>query len=205
VATAPGKTPAYARAETAERILVVARELFGRVGYDGTTIKQIADRCNISDAAVLYHFRSKQAILEAILVEPEFEFPAVPDYWDPDAYARAIVDIFYAWEPHWPLLRVIFVHALEDHLDSIAFNAVILQGWCELVRPALAPHCGAETDEVITALAVLLRGTLIDQLTYWGTDFEAQMSCPATRAYLERAVKLVLPPAVASASTSAIA
>lgn len=193
------------RSETAGRILAVARELFGRFGYEGTTIKQIADRCNLSDAAVLYHFRSKQAILEAILVEPEFEFPAVPEYWDPEAYAAAIVDIFYAWEPHWPLIRVILVHALEDHLDSIAFNNDILQGWRQLVRPALEPHCGAETDEVITTLAAVLRGTLIDQLTHYGVGFEAAMTLPATRRYLEQAVTLILPPAAAAAGVSATA
>ncbi|MGV8978894.1 MAG: TetR/AcrR family transcriptional regulator [Cellulomonas sp.] len=52
---------------TRERILAVALELFGRQGYAGTSIRDIADRMAMTKAAVYYHFPSKENLLADIL------------------------------------------------------------------------------------------------------------------------------------------
>ncbi|MFZ8488549.1 helix-turn-helix domain-containing protein, partial [Staphylococcus aureus] len=40
---------------------------FGTVGYWNTTMKQIADDCDVTRAGLLHHFPTKEALLEAVL------------------------------------------------------------------------------------------------------------------------------------------
>jgi AcrR family transcriptional regulator len=53
--------------DTRERILAVANELFTEQGYEGTSLREIADRLDITKAALYYHFRSKDEILTTLL------------------------------------------------------------------------------------------------------------------------------------------
>lgn len=52
---------------TAQRIMDVAEDLFARQGYDGTSLRQIADRAGIREPGVYNHFSGKQALYEAVL------------------------------------------------------------------------------------------------------------------------------------------
>jgi AcrR family transcriptional regulator len=61
------ESPAEAgQANTRQRILDIALELFIDQGYDATSIRQIADRLGFSKASIYYHFASKQDILMAL-------------------------------------------------------------------------------------------------------------------------------------------
>ncbi len=55
-----------AGASTRERILDVALDLFTDQGFDGTSMREIAERLNISKPAIYYHFASKDEILMAL-------------------------------------------------------------------------------------------------------------------------------------------
>jgi len=55
---------------TRTRILDIARELFTTQGYGSTSIAQIAERLGTSKAALYYHFKSKEEILDALLAQP---------------------------------------------------------------------------------------------------------------------------------------
>src|SRR5579864_3751687 len=46
-----------------EEILDVALELFNEQGYDGTSLREIAERLGITKAALYYHFERKEDIL----------------------------------------------------------------------------------------------------------------------------------------------
>lgn len=52
---------------TRERIQQVALDLFGEQGYDKTSLREIAERLDVTKAALYYHFKSKEAILESVL------------------------------------------------------------------------------------------------------------------------------------------
>jgi AcrR family transcriptional regulator len=51
------------RGVTRERILEVALELFNEQGYDKTSLREIAERLEVTKAALYYHFERKQDIL----------------------------------------------------------------------------------------------------------------------------------------------
>ena len=53
-------------ASTRERILDVALDLFTDQGFDGTSMREIAERLHISKPAIYYHFASKDEILMAL-------------------------------------------------------------------------------------------------------------------------------------------
>src|ERR1700680_3431409 len=55
---------------TKQRILGIARELFARQGYTGTSIADIARELGTSTAALYYHFPSKADILRGLIAEP---------------------------------------------------------------------------------------------------------------------------------------
>ncbi|HEY2695624.1 MAG TPA: TetR family transcriptional regulator [Pseudonocardiaceae bacterium] len=61
--------PESPQRDTRAEILATARELFGRHGYQRTSLRQIAALLGVSKAAVLYHFPTKAEILAA-LAEP---------------------------------------------------------------------------------------------------------------------------------------
>ena len=51
---------------TREKILDVALDLFTDQGFDGTSMREIAERLHISKPAIYYHFASKEEILMAL-------------------------------------------------------------------------------------------------------------------------------------------
>lgn len=68
-----------------EQILSAAVELFGEVGYRGTSLRDIAQRVGITHPGLLYHFHSKQELLSAVLArrdatdEQTFQFDDQPN------------------------------------------------------------------------------------------------------------------------------
>jgi len=59
------------RSDTRPRIQQVALELFAEQGYDKTSLREIAERLDVTKAALYYHFKSKEDIVRS-LVEDYF-------------------------------------------------------------------------------------------------------------------------------------
>jgi AcrR family transcriptional regulator len=55
-------------ADTRTKIMQVAFELFGRYGFEGTSVRQIAQKSGVNLAAVNYHFTSKELLYWEIMV-----------------------------------------------------------------------------------------------------------------------------------------
>lgn len=51
-----------------QTILDAAAQLFSAQGFSDTTIRQIAERANMESGSLYYHFRSKNAILQEVLM-----------------------------------------------------------------------------------------------------------------------------------------
>jgi AcrR family transcriptional regulator len=107
IATA-GRPPVVTRrhtdeADTRERILDVALDLFIEQGYDKTSLRQIAEPLGFTQAAIYYHFAAKEDILIALhlrlheLGRPAFDQlgkKAGPSGWA--AVLRGLVDTMLA-------------------------------------------------------------------------------------------------------------
>ncbi|MEU8544024.1 helix-turn-helix domain-containing protein [Streptomyces sp. NPDC048717] len=57
---------AQARGNTRQRIQNVALELFAEQGYEKTSLREIAERLDVTKAALYYHFKTKEDILVGI-------------------------------------------------------------------------------------------------------------------------------------------
>ncbi|WP_370944696.1 TetR/AcrR family transcriptional regulator [Amycolatopsis sp. cg5] len=55
------------RTDTRDRIQDVALELFSEKGYDGTSLREIAERLDVTKAALYYHFRTKEDIVQGLV------------------------------------------------------------------------------------------------------------------------------------------
>lgn len=77
-------TPQPRRGNTRQRIQDVALDLFAEQGYDKTSLREIAERLDVTKAALYYHFKTKEDILEGIFEDmnrPIEELLA----WGPDS------------------------------------------------------------------------------------------------------------------------
>ena len=63
----PTDTTASARARASDELREVALEHFATVGFGASSLQQIADHAGYSKSSVLYHFASKEALLEAAI------------------------------------------------------------------------------------------------------------------------------------------
>lgn len=75
---------------TKEKILVAARDIFAKKGFQGATIAEIAKKAGISEGAIYRHFNSKdellmqcvQPVLQSLLTKMETEIPEVDSLHD---------------------------------------------------------------------------------------------------------------------------
>ena len=113
--------------DTPTRILAAALELFSEHGFEGTTLQQIADRLEVTKAALYYHFKSKDELLSALI-------------------APALLDLDLLLEEHeagkdTPARRRAFLSAYIDHLlRHRALVVYISRDLAVLSRPVIAEH-----------------------------------------------------------------
>jgi AcrR family transcriptional regulator len=110
-----GRPPGSDGAQTRERILDVAQELFTRQGYDKTSLRDIAERLQITKAALYYYFQRKEEILiglhlrlhtlgETVIAELEAA---------PDGAARAAI---------WPRLANEMIDFMVDNRELLLLH-----------------------------------------------------------------------------------
>lgn len=79
------------RAATTEAILTAARRLFGTQGFAATTMDEIAEGAGIAKGAVYHHFKTKEAVFEAV-----FDLVSRDLVVEIDSAARAEKDVLAA-------------------------------------------------------------------------------------------------------------
>src|ERR1700730_15609783 len=85
---------------TKQRILEIARELFARQGYTGTSIADLARELGTTTAALYYHFPSKADILAELLAGPLEAFSRVAEHaagLPPEELLTELVDLTIEW------------------------------------------------------------------------------------------------------------
>lgn len=68
------------RSDTRERIQQVALQLFTEQGYDKTSLREIAERLGVTKAALYYHFKSKDQILESLILDMDAAIQELLDW-----------------------------------------------------------------------------------------------------------------------------
>jgi AcrR family transcriptional regulator len=63
----PGRPPAAKAAETRQRILRAAREVFSELGYDAATFQAIAARADLTRPAINHYFSSKRLLYGEVI------------------------------------------------------------------------------------------------------------------------------------------
>lgn len=96
-----------------DRILNAAADLISHFGYNKTTVADIASKAGISKGAVYLHFKSKDEVLEALLIDATYRFSKL--------WFEAIEN-----DPRGGLISHMYLNMLKV-LDDIPFMAVIMR------------------------------------------------------------------------------
>ncbi|MEP5567656.1 MAG: helix-turn-helix domain-containing protein [Halioglobus sp.] len=153
---------------TASRIMDVAEELFAKRGYDGTSLRQIAEAADIKEPGIYNHFSGKKGLYEAVLfraLNPMAEAMAnsldqangLHDYTDlPSVMTDMLLE--------HPQMAALFQQALQGDEDSVGNRLV--QGWLDgLFNQGLQSMEGMGTsgtnDRELMALNVIAMFNLV--------------------------------------------
>ena len=118
---------------TASRVMDIAENLFAAQGYDGTSLRQIADRANIKQPGLYNHFPSKEALYEAVLFRALNPMTLALSRYINDASTlreytdlpAIITDILLAH----PTMAVLFQRAMQG--DSSSAGNQLVNTWLE--------------------------------------------------------------------------
>jgi len=133
--------------DRAERILDAADALFCAQGYDGVSIRDVAQAADVNKALVFYYYESKAGLFEAVLEK----------YYA--AHARALEGAFQAEGPFRQRLH----RLIDAYLDFIERNCT----YPRLVQLEVARSQSEHTDVIRSNMAHMLRwveATLGDEL-----------------------------------------
>jgi AcrR family transcriptional regulator len=75
-----GEGDSRVRPDTRARIQQVAVELFTEHGYEGTSLREIAERLDVTKAALYYHFRSKEDIVTSLVEDYSKQMDALIEW-----------------------------------------------------------------------------------------------------------------------------
>ena len=158
-----------------ERLVACALELFARHGVAGTSLQMIADELGVAKAAVYYHFRTKDAVVHAVLAPAFAGFADLLDdlerYPQPQRPARLVDGLARQAVQHRALYSVVLRDVAAARLggrtaeQAVLFDrlretlagpqpdpgalvraAVFLSG---LVGPAVDPHVRTLDDDTL--------------------------------------------------------
>lgn len=151
-----------------EQLLAASGELFGTLGYPGATISQIVKQVGITPAALYWHFKSKEELLYALLMEGtdlfEDELNAeVGDASDPpEVLRRLAVGHTNAGLTKPQVARVDFsAKALSQWLSKEHYDEFherqrrIIARWRDVIKAGVASGAFVVEDPTITALAII--------------------------------------------------
>lgn len=112
---------------TKARILEATNVLFGELGFDATTTRDIAERSGINKGLIHYHFGNKEDLLEALL----------DDYYD-----RLTAKLVAAMQ-----LREGMLAQAEDVVDAYADFLAENRGFCSIVQREVA--AGRHVERIV--------------------------------------------------------
>lgn len=152
---------------TRDRILAAARALFAERGFDGTSVRMIADRAGVSDPAVHYYFPSKYDLFRALMVQPDYRVP--PRARNLDEAVDVLADMFAWWADNAALVRAVLAQQLRGDREAVDYLLDGEERYHDEVARILAPagYCG-DTATAADILFHTLSGILWDAVLTYG-------------------------------------
>lgn len=121
--------------ELENQILLAARGLFARQGYDSTTTRDLATAAGVAEATLFRHFANKKAILIAIVIEGWVEIltdllTELSEMSNYKALAQLLHRRLINLQKNADIMRICFLEAqvhpeLRDRLQSEIINKMI--------------------------------------------------------------------------------
>jgi len=162
---------------TRQRILRAAAELFAERGFDATSMKAVAARVGLSDAALYYYFRSKHEILEALWDIPEIRRFGGDDGAAPPLTLRELVDaVAETIAAQDTVLRLTAVRTLAGDRTARSLREYTLARWRQFLlrwlerRLELPP---GQRERVADALTLAILGSVYPAQIRYGTESPA--------------------------------
>jgi len=171
-------------------IVAAARGMFSGVGYGGASMAAIATRAGVTHAGLLYHFETKQAVLEAVLDDERgrsstllgLDEQRATDEQGPDDHLvrlRALVARNLA-DPEWTRLFSLLLGEsvavdhpvrgrMAERYDRLSGQLAASLG--DLAEPGARPG-DAELEGLARLLLAVMDGLQYQQLTGSGVDVE---------------------------------
>jgi len=144
--------------DTRSRIKEIALELFTEQGYEQTSLREIAERLGVTKAALYYHFKSKDEIVNSFvedriraideLIAWAREQPPGPD--TRRAILRRYADELYE-DQHQPIMR--FFEANQATLKAMPAGQAVRDRVLGLTEVLAGPQVGT-ADHMRAAMAV---------------------------------------------------
>ncbi len=112
------------RSDVRDRILAVARELFIRNGYEGTSIRDIAAASDTNVAHIKYYFNSKHHLFELIFDEAfNILVNRIMDNLESDKpffeMVESWISIYYEILPEYPQIPVFLMNEINRNPDIL--------------------------------------------------------------------------------------
>jgi AcrR family transcriptional regulator len=104
------------KADKREHILTVAEELFGESGFDGASVRDIANRAGVNLAMISYYFGSKEKLLESLI-----EFRAASAYG-----ALEVLNKDESLGP-WEKIDGVVDYYVDKILNNLRFHNIMYQ------------------------------------------------------------------------------
>ncbi|CAM5372626.1 TetR/AcrR family transcriptional regulator [Streptomyces avidinii] len=143
-------SPQRRRGDTRQRIQDVALELFAEQGYEKTSLREIAERLEVTKAALYYHFKTKEDIIISI-----FEDLTRP------------IDELITWAEGQPRTLETKREVLRRYSEAMAAGAVLYRFMQENQATTRELPIGQTVKKRLFTLVELLRtqdGPLTDQV-----------------------------------------
>jgi AcrR family transcriptional regulator len=164
---------------TRRRLYDVATRLVAERGYEGATLREVAERAGVSPSLLYRYFPSKRAVVLAFYDELSDRYAreaaAVPDGTWRDRFAFALQASLRVLAPHRPTLRALAPAMLgqgEEGLfaGSTAFSRARVQS---AFREAVAGASDAPAPRIAQALGRLLYLLHLAVILWWLLDRSA--------------------------------
>ncbi len=158
---------------TAERILDAAEEMFASVGFDATSLGDVADVVGIRGPGIYKHFKNKQALYEAVvarLLDPIAEMLAAEeDGMDERVlFSEELISELFRYHVHHANVSRLVQHATLAGGEQLN---LITDRWCKpmlLNGPRLLrghPYAAPGFEKQMTSLLIVFTNMVLAYVT----------------------------------------